>query len=226
MKLKGRHYLSGRIVEVTLQGALIESVEPVESARPAGPARPADGETDTWLAPALFDSQVNGFGGRDLNAAETSPDDVAAVMRLLWEAGVARFCPTVTTHSFERMAASLRAIHQACETDPQVAHAAVCTHVEGPYISSEDGPRGAHPRDHARPPDWDEFLRLQEAAGGRIGYVTLAPELPGAAAFIERLVTEGPRLTRDGRARRIDGIRDPSRIPWSHGRDHQACPRD
>jgi len=190
MKLKGRHYVSGRTVEVTLQGNLIESVEPVES---------ANGGTDTWLAPALFDSQVNGFGGRDLNAADTSPDDVAAVMRLLWEAGVARFCPTVTTHSFKRMAASLHAIHQACETDPQVAHASVCTHVEGPYISSEDGPRGAHPRDHARPPDWDEFLRLQEAAGGRIGYITLAPELPGAAAFIERLATDGPGLTHNGR---------------------------
>jgi N-acetylglucosamine-6-phosphate deacetylase len=144
-----------------------------------------------WLAPALFDSQVNGFGGRDLNAPDTTPDDVAAVVRLLWEGGVARCCPTVTTQSTERMTASLRAIRRAAESDPQVAHAAVTLHIEGPYISPEDGPRGAHPREHTRPPDLEEFRRLQDAAGGRIGYVTLAPELPGAIPFIRRLAGEG-----------------------------------
>jgi len=60
-------------------------------------------------------------------------------------------------------------------------------HVEGPFISPEDGPRGAHPREHVRPPDWDEFERMQDAAEGRIGMVTLAPELPGAIEFIEKL---------------------------------------
>ncbi|HEV2125864.1 MAG TPA: amidohydrolase family protein, partial [Chloroflexota bacterium] len=94
-------------------------------------------------------------------------------------------------HSVERMSASLRAVREACERDPHVNHASVTFHVEGPYISSEDGPRGAHPREHARPPDYDEFQRLQDAAGGRIGYITLAPELPGAPAFIERVVRNG-----------------------------------
>src|SRR5262249_6725981 len=64
-------------------------------------------------------------------------------------------------------------------------------HLEGPYISPEDGPRGAHPRQHVRPPDWDEFCRLQEAAGGRVRLVTLAPEHEGALRFIERLVAAG-----------------------------------
>jgi N-acetylglucosamine-6-phosphate deacetylase len=190
MNLQGRHYATGQRVEIAVDGSSIASV--TASADDAG-------ASNVYVAPALFDSQVNGFGGRDLNAENTSPEDVAAVMRLLWESGVTRWCPTVTTHSFERMAASLRAIERACESDPQVAHSAVCSHIEGPYISSEDGPRGAHPRDYARPPNWDEFRRLQEAAGGRIGYVTLAPELPGAPAFIQRLIEEGAGTTRDGR---------------------------
>ena len=64
-------------------------------------------------------------------------------------------------------------------------------HLEGPYISSEDGPRGAHPREHVRPADWDEFCHLQDASGNRIRLVTLAPESPGAKEFIERAVASG-----------------------------------
>jgi N-acetylglucosamine-6-phosphate deacetylase len=64
-------------------------------------------------------------------------------------------------------------------------------HVEGPFISPEDGPRGAHPKQHARAPDWDEFLRWQDAARGRIRIVTLSPEWPGAIDFIERAAASG-----------------------------------
>jgi N-acetylglucosamine-6-phosphate deacetylase len=63
--------------------------------------------------------------------------------------------------------------------------------LEGPYLSPEDGPRGAHRLEAIRPPDIDEFLHLQDAAGGRIRLLTLAPEQAGAPAFIERLVRDG-----------------------------------
>jgi N-acetylglucosamine-6-phosphate deacetylase len=64
-------------------------------------------------------------------------------------------------------------------------------HLEGPYISPVDGPRGAHSLADVRSPDWEEFLALQEAAEGRIRIVTLAPELPDAIPFIEKLAAEG-----------------------------------
>ena len=66
-------------------------------------------------------------------------------------------------------------------------------HVEGPYISAEDGPRGAHPARWVRPPDLDEFHRFQEAAGGHIRLVTLSPEWPQAPRFIEAIVRRGRR---------------------------------
>ena len=64
-------------------------------------------------------------------------------------------------------------------------------HVEGPYISPEDGPRGAHPARWVRPPDLEEFHRFQEAARGNIRLVTLSPEWPDATRFIEALTREG-----------------------------------
>ena len=64
-------------------------------------------------------------------------------------------------------------------------------HVEGPHISPDDGPRGAHPAQWVRPPDLDEFQRWQEAACGNVRLVTLSPEWPGAARYIEALATQG-----------------------------------
>jgi N-acetylglucosamine-6-phosphate deacetylase len=64
-------------------------------------------------------------------------------------------------------------------------------HVEGPYISPEDGPRGAHPQRWVRSPDLDEFRRFQDAARGNIRLVTLSPEWPEAPGFIENIVREG-----------------------------------
>jgi N-acetylglucosamine-6-phosphate deacetylase len=66
--------------------------------------------------------------------------------------------------------------------------------MEGPYISPEDGPRGAHAREHVRGADVDDFKRRQDAAEGRIRIVTLAPEAPGALPLVEHLVAAGVRV--------------------------------
>jgi N-acetylglucosamine-6-phosphate deacetylase len=64
-------------------------------------------------------------------------------------------------------------------------------HVEGPHISREDGPRGAHPLRYVRPPDIEEFRRWQKAAGGRIRIVTVSPEYDEAIGYIEAIVAGG-----------------------------------
>ncbi|SDM82795.1 N-acetylglucosamine-6-phosphate deacetylase [Paenibacillus sp. yr247] len=64
-------------------------------------------------------------------------------------------------------------------------------HLEGPYVSEEDGPRGAHDKAYVRDPDWEEFAQWQEASGHRIRLVTLAPERKGAIHFIKMLKEAG-----------------------------------
>jgi N-acetylglucosamine-6-phosphate deacetylase len=139
------------------------------------------------IAPAFFDVQVNGFAGIDFNSQGLSSDAIWHAIRKLREKGVVLFCPTVITHSFEHLAACLGALNRVCQ-EPSVGSCIPAIHLEGPWISREDGPRGAHPLEHARKADWEEFLRLQDLAGGRIGMVTLAPEVPGVLEVIEKLV--------------------------------------
>jgi N-acetylglucosamine-6-phosphate deacetylase len=89
------------------------------------------------------------------------------------------------------MLQGLAALARVCAEDRRLERAFPAIHVEGPYIATEDGPRGAHPREHVRDPDWEEFQAFQLAAGGRIRILTLAPERAGALPFIERAVDAG-----------------------------------
>jgi N-acetylglucosamine-6-phosphate deacetylase len=138
--------------------------------------------------PGLFDLQVNGFGGIDFNAPGLTEDLVDAALARMRATGVTRCLPTLITSSFDRFAESARVLGRMSRD------AIAGIHMEGPYISPEDGARGAHPKEHVVAATIEDFARRQDAAGGRILIVTLAPEAPGAIALIEHLVAAGVRV--------------------------------
>ena len=147
-------------------------------------------EKGLYLSPGWIDIQVNGYMGVDLNSGEMTLDKLEFMTQKLHEVGVTRFLPTVITQSAEHMERCLKLIVQACEASPLVKEAVAGIHLEGPFISPEDGARGAHPLEHVKAPTIDLFERLQEAANGMIDLVTLAPEHPGSFAFIRYLVDQ------------------------------------
>jgi N-acetylglucosamine-6-phosphate deacetylase len=180
--LVGREPVRGAPVEVQFDGERISRVREF----PQGAVPP-----DRWVLPGLIDIQVNGFAGADLNRPDLDEAGVARVVRSLRTVGVTRFCPTVCTQGYEHMTRALRVIAAACRGHRWIGRAVAGLHVEGPYLSPEDGPRGAHPLEHVRPPDWDEFRRFQDAADGRIRILTLSPHWPSSAEFISRVATAG-----------------------------------
>ena len=151
---------------------------------------PAREPSDLYLAPGFIDLQVNGFAGVDYNNPRTSHQEIARSLRAQFATGVTRLYPTVITGAPGDMLACLRNLAAARESLPE-GPAIAGFHVEGPHISPEDGPRGAHPRPWVRPPDLDEFFRWQDAARGRIRIVTLSPEWPEALRYIRRITAEG-----------------------------------
>jgi N-acetylglucosamine-6-phosphate deacetylase len=183
MRIRARHYATGEHIDVVCVHGLITSIEPATSAA-------ADHEAG-WIAPSLFDLQINGCDGHGFSSERVTPEQVRHVVDVCRRHGIGGLCPTLVTNSFAVLAHGVATIRRAVESDPVVAHAVPAIHLEGPYLSGEDGPRGAHSRQHIRAPDWDEFRRLQDAAGGLIRLITLAPEHDGAIAFIERVVQSG-----------------------------------
>jgi N-acetylglucosamine-6-phosphate deacetylase len=154
-----------------------------------GPERPEV----AFAAPGLVDIQINGFAGVDFSAADLEVDAAISVLPTLWATGVTSFCPTLITNSIERLERNFRVLENARAASPDFALSVPVYHLEGPYLSP--GPsHGAHDPHWMRAPSWDEFDRLQRAAGGNIGIVTLAPELPGALDFIRRARAAGVRV--------------------------------
>lgn len=144
----------------------------------------------SYLAPGFIDLQVNGFAGVDYNNPAIPREEIARSIQVLFSTGVTRFYPTVITGSPEVMAGALGNLAAAREQLPEGA-AMEGFHVEGPHISPDDGPRGAHPRRWVRPPDIEEFRRWQDAAEGHVRLVTLAPEWPDAPRYIAALAEAG-----------------------------------
>ena len=145
---------------------------------------------DVYLAPGFIDLQVNGFAGVDYNSALTPAEEIARSIHALFASGVTRFYPTVITGAPDDMTGALRNLARAKEALAEGA-AIEGFHVEGPHISPEDGPRGAHPLRWVRPPDLNEYRRWQDATGGQIRLVTLSPHWPDAPKYIEAVAQDG-----------------------------------
>ncbi|WP_327635869.1 amidohydrolase family protein [Kribbella sp. NBC_00482] len=173
--LEGRT-AAGRGVRVRFSANGIEEITDAPSA------------PDLLLIPGLVDIQLNGYGGLDVNDPSRPASDLPDLVRALWGQGVTTVYPTIisaddaTTTTLVKRAAAARG------TDPDVAYGVPGLHLEGPYISSAEGARGAHDPAVIRDPDADEFDRWQAAADGAIAIMTLAPERTGAIEFTRHLV--------------------------------------
>ena len=179
----GRDLYSSRSLAISTENGKITSIREI----PADPSLPL-------VSPGWIDLQVNGCFGHDFNKAGVQSSDISNAAAKLHSCGVTKFLPTIITNSPERMAAGMAAVHQACLENPITAASVPGIHMEGPWISDQDGPRGAHELACVRDGSLSEFTALQQAAGGKICKVTLAPERNGAIDLIPQLTAQGVRV--------------------------------
>ena len=181
----GRLVSTGEVTRVETQGLVIRASDDLLQ----------HGEINNYLAPGFVDLHINGFAGVDYNDPDVTTEQIAQSIRQQFTTGVTKFFPTIITGSEQRIVSALcnltAALRELERTNQPEAHAIAGYHIEGPHISPEDGPRGAHPLEHIRPPDIEEFHRWQEAADGLVKLVTISPEWPGAPEYITAIVRTG-----------------------------------
>ncbi len=186
MIIQGKIPGTESLVNIDVQQGKVIRIEPCQEGSPCD-----HGGADLYLCPGFFDPQVNGFAGVDFNSPHLTPEELHQAVRSLASTGVTCFLPTLITCSQEKMIRQLGIIASALKRDPLLRKMCHGIHLEGPYISPEDGPRGVHPREFVRLPQWEELEKLQEVCEGTIKCMTLAPEVKGAIPFIEKAVAHG-----------------------------------
>jgi N-acetylglucosamine-6-phosphate deacetylase len=164
-------WLSGRLHF----GAVIEALEPCPG---------LDGPD---IVPGFVDVHVHGGGGYD--AADGEPG-VRGLARFHARRGTTTLLPTTLTRPWAEVLGVLAAIRAVRDAPgPQEADV-IGAHLEGPFL--HPGKLGAQPPFALEP----EPQRIEAVlASGVLRVVTLAPELPGAAAAAFRLAQSGVRVS-------------------------------
>jgi len=143
--------------------------------------------------PGLVDLQVNGYKGVDFSSGDLTQEDFVQACQGLFEAGTTAFLPTVITSSEDVYKHNLPIIAKVLQSKQFhcSAKGGLGIHLEGPFISPEEGARGAHNSDWIRKPDIDYLKQLIELADGMVKLITIAAELRGAEQLARYAAEQG-----------------------------------
>lgn len=142
------------------------------------------------VAPGLIDNQVNGYAGVDFSGEGLMVQDVVKATTAMMQTGVTTYLPTLVTNTPENLIRNFRVLADSL-SEEAVQLSVPGFHLEGPWLSKLDGYRGCHREDLLTLPDLAEMTAYQEAAGGKIMQLTIAPELPGASEMISYCKSNG-----------------------------------
>jgi N-acetylglucosamine-6-phosphate deacetylase len=181
MYLEGLDYQNGKPIRLRISDGKITEVIQL----------PDEDKYLPCIAPGLVDLQVNGYRGIDFNASSLVASEMVSVVKFLAEEGITTFFPTLITNTDDSIRQSLQTIISACENYPEVNRAIGGIHLEGPFLSKEEGARGAHDPNLVKEPDWELFLEWQKIAEGKIKIITLSPEWEGSYEFIRKCSESG-----------------------------------
>ena len=154
-----------------------------------------DGKTYPWIAPSLFDLQVNGFGGVDFQSSTLTLEALKRSVAALKAHGCGGCLVTLITDDWESMLSKLRRLVSFRDACPELRQFILGWHLEGPFLSSEEGFRGAHPAVMMRDPDSEVIPSVLSITGDAPVLMTLAPERPGAIPMIKDAVAQGIRIS-------------------------------
>ena len=148
---------------------------------------------DRRLVPGFIDIHCHGAYGWDTNDA--GPDGLMNWARRLPDEGVTSFCPTTVTQTKDvlvRALANVRAVKETYAAGRDGADI-LGVHLEGPFINPDY--RGSQPAEAISSPDIREFEDYQQAGGGQIRIVTLAPEMDADHKLIRYLREHNVRVS-------------------------------
>ena len=154
--------------DVYIDGDMISDV-------PSGEEINAEG---MYVIPGLMDIHFHGCVGYDF--CDGTQEAIRKMAEYQLDNGITNICPASMTFSEEQLK---NIFENASQYSSDKGARLVGINMEGPFISMEK--KGAQNPKYIHKPDAEMFGRLQEAAGGLIKLVDIAPEEDGAMEFID-----------------------------------------
>src|SRR6266481_2279129 len=200
----GKHYATGQLIRLRWENGKITEMARVEAGRSATGSTPSEtGATsgaiastaDVWIAPGLFDAQVNGYGGIDFQQDDLKVGDLVSAARQLRNAGCTRFLLTLITDEWTKLTGRLRHLRELREQSAVLQAAIAGWHIEGPFLSTEPGFHGAHDPALMCDPTPERIRELRSITENDLLLLTLAPERRGAIEAIEFAVSRGIKIS-------------------------------
>jgi len=140
--------------------------------------------------PGLIDLQVNGFLGIDFSGPDLTEPNAQNALREILRAGTAAFLATLITGPEDMYRRNLPLLARLTRS-PEFRGRLLGLHIEGPFISPQDGPRGAHPAQFTRPADLDFLKKILDWSEDTVRLLTLAADLPGSERLTRYAVDHG-----------------------------------
>ncbi|MBO4902372.1 MAG: N-acetylglucosamine-6-phosphate deacetylase [Lachnospiraceae bacterium] len=143
-------------------------------------------EKERYILPGLVDIHTHGCMGADFCDSVKAEGDAVLETICAYETsvGVTSLCPTTMTYDEARLTAIMQKARDFTHGNHPLKQAVAGVHLEGPFISREKC--GAQNPEYIQKPDLAMLERLQEASGGLVRLVAIAPETDGAIDCIRK----------------------------------------
>jgi len=135
-----------------------------------------------YVIPGLVDVHTHGNSGADFS--DGSYEEVCTMAAYYGKSGVTSFAPASMTLPYDVLEKAFAAGLRLKKEQPAGCARIMGIQMEGPFFSEKK--KGAQNGAYLRNPDFDAFLKLYEGCEGLVRIVDVAPELPGAAEFVEK----------------------------------------
>ena len=134
------------------------------------------------VIPGLIEVHSHGAMGYDFS--DGSYEGLVEMAKFYLSCGVTSFAPASMTLPYDVLEKAFATAKRIVEEQPENCARLRGIQMEGPYFSYAK--RGAQNADYLKAPDFEGFQKLYEGCGGLVRIVDIAPELPGAAEFVEK----------------------------------------
>ena len=134
------------------------------------------------VIPGLVEVHSHGNSGADFSDGDY--EGLKAMAKYYAQCGATSFAPASMTLPYDVLSKAFANAKQLKQEAPEGYSRIMGIQMEGPYFSYAK--RGAQNPDYLMEPDFEGFKKLYDEADGLLTIVDIAPELPGAAEFVEK----------------------------------------